>query len=670
VSFSAETTLDDDSAEDAVAGDERPLGADTLGKRAKHTTVISTGQYVIGQGVRFVGNIILARLLFPDAFGVMNLLTVFMQGLQMFSDVGIRAAIVQHQRGNDPVFLNTMWTLQVIRGIGIWLVAIPLGFVAASFYNNPMLAFYMPVMACAALVDGFQSTAVHTADRNLQIGRLALLRISTQLFKVTFMVVAAYFYRDIWVLVIGNVLHVVLETIGSHVFLGSVRNRFCWDAASRRAVSKFGRWIFIATMLTFLASRGDALILGRVMSSTEFGLFSIAYSLAFLLPQALVNLSSSMLFSLYARLMELDMTRLAARTSKMRLLILLAGLPPIWFLSLAAQPIVSLLYDERYSNPSRGLGMATMITILCVGAAVRVINAGMMPLLLATGNSFGHMLMTAIEMISLVTCMAIGGTYGPQGLLIGLSVSHMICYPFLAFAAARHGIWFGMMDGIAAVLSVIVFAIAFTFTFSPAADSTWHDRDSSTASAATEVDETLVSAPAEEDSGHSKHHQFQIEQQSSLIDVLDIHQNLLLEPDIASATHLPDARKPRFDLKPAAIKSRVEFDFVRDGRSRAYEAHVATDDVPELRELIDAETSNEPPDAGHSWIVRNLERALIVMMIEMCKIQLATVSVRDHRAELVELKEASVASNAGLAKEDRTKVCEFDPERDDDQQRR
>ena len=459
MSSSSATVLDEDHA----GGDDRPLGAETLGQRAKHTTVISTGQYIVGQGVRFVGNVLLARLLFPEAFGVMYLLAVFMQGLQMFSDVGIRAAIVQHRRGNDPVFLNTMWTIQVFRGIGIWLAAIPLGFLAASVYGNPMLALYMPVMACSALVDGFQSTAVHTADRNMQIGRLAVLRLSTQIFKVTFMVVAAYIFRDIWVLVVGAVLHVVLETIGSHVFLGGVRNRFCWDAESRRTVSKFGRWIFVATILTFLAGRGDALILGRVMDETEFGLFSMSFSLAFLLPQAAGNLSGMVLFPLYSRLMELDDVRLAARTAKMRRLILAVGLPPIWILALAAQPIISLLYDDRYSNPKTGIGMAAMISILCVGAAARVVNTGMTPVLLATGNSFGHMLMMGVEMVLLVTCMAFGGFYaGPVGLLVGLSVSHLLAYPFWAYTADRHGIWFRALDGIAAAICVAVFAISLT----------------------------------------------------------------------------------------------------------------------------------------------------------------------------------------------------------------
>ena len=84
--------------------------------------------------------------------------------------------------------------------------------------------------------------------------------------------------------------------------------------------------------------------------------------------------------------------------------------------------------------------------------------------------------------------MSIGGYYGgPQGLLIGLSVSHIVCYPFWAFAAASHGIWFGLMDGIAAALSAIVFAIAFTFAFSPAAESTWDNGDVQPTITATEA---------------------------------------------------------------------------------------------------------------------------------------------------------------------------------------
>src|SRR5690606_8194669 len=66
--------------------------------------------------LRIGGNLVLWRLLYPDAFGLIALVNVFITGLTMFSDVGIGPSIVQNPRGDDPAFLNTAWTIQVVRG--------------------------------------------------------------------------------------------------------------------------------------------------------------------------------------------------------------------------------------------------------------------------------------------------------------------------------------------------------------------------------------------------------------------------------------------------------------------------------------------------------------------------------------------------------------------------
>src|SRR5688572_30143338 len=73
--------------------------------------------YGASQVIRLASNLILARLLFPDVFGLMALVNVFIGGLAMFSDIGIGPAIIQNKRGNERTFLNTAWTIQIGRGL-------------------------------------------------------------------------------------------------------------------------------------------------------------------------------------------------------------------------------------------------------------------------------------------------------------------------------------------------------------------------------------------------------------------------------------------------------------------------------------------------------------------------------------------------------------------------
>ncbi len=68
------------------------------------------------QGIRLGGNLIMARLLMPEMFGIMVIATTVSVVLHLLSDVGFRQNIIQSPRGNDPAFLNTVWTAQIIRG--------------------------------------------------------------------------------------------------------------------------------------------------------------------------------------------------------------------------------------------------------------------------------------------------------------------------------------------------------------------------------------------------------------------------------------------------------------------------------------------------------------------------------------------------------------------------
>ena len=127
--------------------------------------------------LRFGFNLLLTRLVAPEVFGVMAIINLLIQSLHMFSDLGISQCVTHHDRGDEPRFLNTAWTLQVFRGLGLWLIAGCWPWPAAWFYDEPALAWLIPLAAVTAALDGFYSTAVFTLNRRLARGRLVLLEL-------------------------------------------------------------------------------------------------------------------------------------------------------------------------------------------------------------------------------------------------------------------------------------------------------------------------------------------------------------------------------------------------------------------------------------------------------------------------------------------------------------
>src|SRR5690606_6613373 len=227
--------------------------AETLQRRAIRASAWTLCNHGAGAVLRLASNWFLARLLIPDDFGMSMLVLAFISGLSMFSDIGLGPNIIQSKRGNDPAYYNTAWTVQVIRGFLIWLAACALAYPAAMFYARPQIAYYLPVAAVAAIIYGLSSTSIDTAGRKLDARTMALLGMSQLLVNVVVMAVWAWFHPTVWALIAGYLASQTYRTIYSHFMIPEVRNRFCWDREALASMLGFGRWVFVSTVITFLA---------------------------------------------------------------------------------------------------------------------------------------------------------------------------------------------------------------------------------------------------------------------------------------------------------------------------------------------------------------------------------------------------------------------------------
>jgi len=162
--------------------------------------------------MRLASNLILTRLLFPEAFGLITLISLVTVGLSLFSDVGISPSIAQSKRGDDRAYLDTAWSIRVMRGFGLWLLASALAWPVAWFYDVPELAIYLPIAALSLLITGFNSTRIETAPRHLLMGRLTLLNLTSLLIGIAAMVPLALWLQSAMALVVG----------------GSSERRQCW----------------------------------------------------------------------------------------------------------------------------------------------------------------------------------------------------------------------------------------------------------------------------------------------------------------------------------------------------------------------------------------------------------------------------------------------------------
>lgn len=406
----------------------------SLESRAAKGAVWSLVSFGGGQALRFVGNLILTRILLEEAFGLMALVNVFLIGLQLFSDVGVGPSIVQNERGDDPRFLDTAWTIQVGRGAALWLASCLGAAPFAAFYGDDRLATLLPVAGLTALIAGFNSTKLFTASRHLHLKALVMVEIGAQAASLATMVAWARFDRSVWALVAGGVANATTRMMLSHLLLPGARCRFTFDRDAARALMHFGRWIFLSTVLTFFVQQSDRLIFGKMIPIALLGVYSVAVMLATLPTTALGGLASQVLFPYLSRLHR-EGRRIEELFDRRREpLLVIAG----WALSglIAGGPvIVRLLYTDRWQSAG---WIVQLIALAGWFGALEITNGSF---LLARGDSRLVAASGAGKLLGMVALIPIGFHFGGfPGAVLGYVGAEFVRYGVSVWAVRSRGL--------------------------------------------------------------------------------------------------------------------------------------------------------------------------------------------------------------------------------------
>lgn len=425
--------------ESFAAPSEAPLpeageAAPTLKSLALKASVWTLGGNGAAQLIRLGSNLVLTRLLFPEAFGLMVIVNACVQGLQLFSDVGLRPSIVQHPRGDDPAFLDTAWTLQAVRGSLLWAVSLLVAWPIARFYQKPELLALIPVVGLTALLSGFNSTKLLTCDRHLSLGRTTLLTLGSSLLGVIVMIVWAFLSPSVWCLVGGGLVTTGARAVLSHAAIPGRGNRFRWEREAGRDLIAFGRWVFLSTLTTFLALQLDRLIFARMIPTTLLGVYSVGLMISRLPAEVLSSLGSSVAMPAYSRVRERE-GGIGRVYRRVRLLLLLLGGAGISCMILLGPAAIRVLYDNRYQSAG------WILQFLAAGAWFQILATTDGDALLALGQPKWIAACNVAKVLAMLALLPTGFHYfGPAGALAGMSLAEIPKYLVVAARARRCGL--------------------------------------------------------------------------------------------------------------------------------------------------------------------------------------------------------------------------------------
>src|SRR5947209_4464707 len=348
--------------------------------------------------VRIVSTMCLTRLLSPDVYGITGMIMSIFYAVNMLTDIGIQAYVVRHPRTDEPDFLDSVFTIHAMRGVGLAVIAMLLAWPLSQVLEKPQL--FAPLLASSLLFvfDGQVSLHQFRALRDGRVQRFAMIELITGVSQTIIAIVLAYLLRNVWAIVGSMLIASSLRAWSTYALFGVGRHRFRRDRAVAADLWRFSRVIALSSALTLLVGQFDKLALARILPLSKFGIYIVAASLATAPVGFAFNYASTIVYPVLAGAWRDGSSLADAYYGCWRRYFYLYAFGGGGLIGVA-DLLVRFLYDPRY------LPVAHYLSILAVSTALMMTTRSMECVEVAKGRP-----RTAMEMnIARLTWLVSGG---------------------------------------------------------------------------------------------------------------------------------------------------------------------------------------------------------------------------------------------------------------------
>ena len=258
--------------------------------------LISGGYNYISQILTFTSSFITARLLLPDNYGIVGLITVFTGFISVFADGGISLAVIKSDYGRS--YQKALDNLSLIIGVLLFCITTLLAYPIAWFYSNNDIVLPTIVLAITFIFRSMTIVRMAMLSKKLDFAYIGKVTLVTTTISIILTILLAYNHAEHWSLVIPQVVTSILLVIlyESKIKLGfKLYSSKYMIIAFRYTKQTIGSLIGF-NLINYWARNSDNLIVGKVYGTGDLGIYNRAYSLL-TLPLSLVSgLMSTVLY--------------------------------------------------------------------------------------------------------------------------------------------------------------------------------------------------------------------------------------------------------------------------------------------------------------------------------------------------------------------------------------
>ena len=288
---------------------------------------------------------ILARILTPEDFGIVAIVTVFASFFNNLSNMGLGTAVIQNQNLNKED-ISSIFSLSIFIGFGFSITFFMLAYPIATFYGRVELINIIYFLSIAVLFASFQTVPNSLAFKNLLFKRIGIYTIAIQIFSGLGTIFLAYkgfgYYALIMKIVLDSFLTFIL-----YYYINPVEFAFKIKASSINKVIEFSSFQFLFNFINYFSRNSDNFLIGKFFGASSLGFYDIAYKLMMMPIQNLTHVITPVVLPVLSKYQN-DKEMIYNTYVKLVKVLATIGLPLSVFLYYSADYIVIILFGDQW----------------------------------------------------------------------------------------------------------------------------------------------------------------------------------------------------------------------------------------------------------------------------------------------------------------------------------
>lgn len=330
--------------------------------------------------LRLASNLMLTRILAPDAFGAAGVFISVSQIFALISDLGVNAFIVRSREGEDPRFLNVVWSIRFARSVVLTVSMFSLAKPIAEAYSAPELTDALRVSSLLFLLEGMKSLHPIVAERQRRVAYVSTVETISLAIQILATVITAYIFRSYWGLLYGLFIGGAIGVIFSYRLYPGGLHHFAFEAETARELWGFARIVIPSSVITLILMQADKILISRTLSIESFGLYILATNISMAGSQLVNAWSQRVLYPKFAEVERRAPASLRSEFYQSRIRVSSFLAFAFGFALGAGEFLARTLFDDRY------LGVGLFLSIMFISPLALLIARPAESVVIARGR--------------------------------------------------------------------------------------------------------------------------------------------------------------------------------------------------------------------------------------------------------------------------------------------